>query len=132
MILLDTHIWVWWINDPDKLDSKVLHYLDNLPPSHIVISIISCREVAKLVEKERIKLSEPLLAWFEKAIDHSGLTIVELERTIRMDACALPGIFHNDPADQLIVATSRIKQIPLLTADSKILNYEYVILYQSE
>lgn len=129
MILLDTHMWIWWVNDPAKLDSKVLDYVDNLPPSDIFISVISCWEVAKLVEKKHIQLSEPLSIWFEKAIDYSGLTIIELEREILMDACALPGTFHNDPADQLIVATSRIKQIPLLTADGKILNYEHVSLF---
>ncbi|GAB4011688.1 type II toxin-antitoxin system VapC family toxin [Spirosoma migulaei] len=130
MILLDTHIWVWWVNDPDKLDSRVLDYLDNLPPSDIFISIISCWEVAKLVEKKRLQLPEPLSVWFEKAIDSNGLTFIELERIILQDACALPGIFHSDPADQLIVATSRIRKIPLLTADNKILAYEYVPLFQ--
>lgn len=130
MILLDTHSWVWWVNDPDQLSSKTLRYLDSLPPSAIFISIISCWEVAKLVEKKRLHLSESLAEWFEKAIEQSGITVIELERMILMDACALPGVFHNDPADQLIVATSRSKQIPLLTADNKILAYEHVLLYR--
>jgi PIN domain nuclease of toxin-antitoxin system len=130
MILLDTHIWVWWVNNPDKLNPKTLEYLDNLPPAHIFISIISCWEVAKLVEKKRIQLPVPLSEWFAQAIDHSGVTLIELEKSVIIDACALPGVFHNDPADQLIVATARIKQIPLLTADSKILDYEHVSLFQ--
>lgn len=130
MILLDTHIWVWWVNEPNKLKPVTLQYLDNLPPSEIFISAISCWEVAKLVQKKRIQMREPLSNWFKNAIDSNGLTVIELEREIIIDACALPGTFHNDPADQLIVASARIKGIPLLTIDSKILSYEYVQLYR--
>ncbi len=128
MILLDTHIWIWWINEPEKLKQATVHYLDKLPPTHIHISIFSCWELAKLIQKGKLRLSEPLSTWFEKAIDRSGITVIELERGIIADACNLPGTFHNDPADQLIVATSRVKNLPLLTADAKILKYEHVLL----
>lgn len=82
------------------------------------------------MEKNRIELSESLSDWLTKAIDHSGITVVPLERSIILDACNLPGEFHNDPADQLIVATSRVKKLPLLTADGKILTYRFVKLYK--
>ena len=130
MILLDTHIWIWWVNEPEKLTQAITHHLDELSPAHIHISSISCWEVAKLVEKGRLQLSEPLSDWFDKAIDHSGITVINLERTIISDACNLPGTFHADPADQLIVATSRMKGLPLLTVDGKILAYEHVTLYK--
>jgi len=130
MILLDTHIWVWWVNDPNKLNPATLHYLDELPPTSIFISNISCWEIAKLVEKGRIELSEPLPVWFDLAIDRAGITVIDIDRSIIMDACSLPGAFHNDPADQLITATARVKSIPLLTADHKILSYQYVDLYK--
>ena len=130
MILLDTHIWIWWVNEPDQLNETTARYLDALPPAHIHISVISCWEIAKLIEKNKLELSTPLSDWFEKAIDSSGITVINLERTIISDACNLPGTFHSDPADQLIVATSRMKELPLLTADGKILKYEHVVLYQ--
>lgn len=129
MILLDTHIWIWWVNEPDKLSDTTARYLDELPPAYIHVSVISCWEVAKLVEKGKLKLAEPLTDWLEKAIDRSGITVIPLERAIISDACSLPGVFHSDPADQLIVATSRMKRFPLLTADGKIRNYEYVTLH---
>ena len=130
MILLDTHIWVWWVNDQQKLKPTTLRYLDNLPPANVFISAISCWEVAKLVQKRRLQIREPLSDWFKNAIDSNGLTVIELEREIVIDACTLPGTFHNDPADQLIVATARTRGISLLTIDSKILSYEYVQLHQ--
>lgn len=129
MILLDTHIWVWWVNDPDRLKPALLQQLDSMPPSNVFVSAISCWEVAKLVEKQRLRLPESLTDWFDKAINRTGLTIIDLEIPIVVDACNLPGSFHNDPADQLIVATSRVKNIPLLTEDGLIVAYEYVILY---
>lgn len=51
-------------------------------------------------------LEESLPTWFDKAINQTGLTLVDLEQSIIIDACSLPDDFHNDPADQLIVATS--------------------------
>lgn len=60
MILLDTHIWIWWANEPSKLSDKTIRYLDELPAANLHISVISCWEVAKLVEKGRPKLAEPL------------------------------------------------------------------------
>lgn len=127
MILLDTHIWIWWINEPAKLAPATVTYLDNLPPATIHISSISCWEVAKLVEKNRLILPVSVTDWLESAVDRTGITLINLEREIIVDACNLPGMFHADPADQLIVSTSRVKQLPLLTADSKILSYEHVI-----
>ncbi|WP_394334405.1 type II toxin-antitoxin system VapC family toxin [Spirosoma rigui] len=83
-----------------------------------------------MVEKGRLILDEPLSDWLEKAIDHAGITVIPLERDIISGACSLPGTFHSDPADQLIVATTRVKNIPLLTADGKIQSYEFVTLYK--
>lgn len=126
MILLDTHIWIWWINEPIKLAPETVAYLDSLSPATIHISSISCWEVSKLVEKKRLALPVALTDWLELAIDRTGITTISLEREIIVDACSLPGTFHADPADQLIVSTSRVKQLPLLTADGKILLYEHV------
>ncbi|GAB3895349.1 type II toxin-antitoxin system VapC family toxin [Larkinella knui] len=130
MILLDTHIWIWWIQAPERLKPTTLHYLDSLPPSEIFINVISCWEVAKLVEKNKIELSESVSDWLANAVNRSGITIIPLEQSIIVDACNLPGTFHNDPADQLIVATARVKKLPLLTADGKILTYGFVQLYK--
>jgi len=129
MILLDTHIWVWWIQTPERLASSTLAYLDALQPSEVCISAISCWEVAKLVQKGRLDLFEPVDKWLQQATTESGVSCIQLEIPIIVDACNLPGTFHPDPADQLIVATSRVKNIPLLTADQKILGYEFVQVY---
>lgn len=126
MILLDTHIWVWWINNSKELTTVQRNTIVKNSSGGLALSVISIWEVAKLVEKERIILNMPVLEWIEKAIDYSGIKVYPLSSKIIVESTELKGEFHNDPADQLIVATSITENIPILTADSKILKYSYV------
>lgn len=90
------------------------------------VSIISCWEVAKLVENNHLQLPCPIEEWLEQALNYPGIRLLELTLPVILESTKLPSPFHRDPADQLIVATARIHGIPLLTADSKILDYPYV------
>jgi PIN domain nuclease of toxin-antitoxin system len=90
------------------------------------VSIISCWEVAKLVEYNRLGLPSPVEDWIEKALQYPGIRLLNLTPRIVVGATQLPGNFHRDPADQLIVATARLHEIPLVTADRKILDYDGV------
>jgi len=128
MILLDTHIWIWWVDEESSLKKKWRSLLENLPEGEAAISIISCWEVAKKVETGKLKLKLPLAKWLPLAIESTGVHIIPLDVKIILDSTSLPGKFHKDPADQLIVATSRVKNISLLTADEKILKYQFVKL----
>jgi PIN domain nuclease of toxin-antitoxin system len=92
----------------------------------IGVSAISCWEVAKLVELNRLELSCSVKDWIEQALIYPGVRLLNLTPEIAIKSTQLPGSFHRDPADQIIVATARIWDCPILTADSKILNYSYV------
>ena len=124
--LLDTHIWIWWANRSDRLDKKIMKLLDNAESGSLHISTISCWEVAKLVQKEKIKLSEPVNLWIKRALTAPVLVLEQLTPEISIESTQLPGNFHNDPADQIIVATARLNNYTLITADSLILDYQYV------
>jgi PIN domain nuclease of toxin-antitoxin system len=124
--LLDTHTWIWWANRSDRLDKKIMLLLDNAESGSLHISTISCWEIAKLVQKEKIKLSKPVNLWIECALTTPVLVIEQLTPEISIESTQLPGKFHNDPADQIIVATARLNNYTLITADSLILNYQYV------
>ncbi len=128
MILLDTHIWVWWVGDTQDIRPRQRELLDQHMASGLGVSIISCWEVAKLVEKGRLALQQPVGEWIAAALNRPHITLISLTPEIAVEATQLPTGFHSDPADQLIVATSRILGIPLLTADAKILNYPHVSL----
>ena len=62
------------------------------------------------------------------ALESTNIKILPLDLPIILDSTNLPGNFHKDPADQLIVATSRTLDIKLLSDDEKIKNYKYVNL----
>ncbi|MEA5503680.1 type II toxin-antitoxin system VapC family toxin [Halotia wernerae UHCC 0503] len=122
MIILDTHIWVWWVQNDLQLTKQQRQWLQDYEPESLGISILSCWEVAKLVEKKRLILPLAIDEWLEAALAYPGVQLLNLSLPIVIDSTQLSG-FHRDPFDQLIVATARFYDCPLLTADAKILNY---------
>lgn len=126
MILLDTHIWVWWVHDESLLTPAQREAIWANEEDVIGVSAISCWEVAKLVEYGRLELPCPLEEWFELALSYPGIQILALTPEIAIESTRLPGEFHRDPADQIIVATARVYDCPLVTSDEKILKYPYV------
>jgi len=126
MIVLDTHIWVWWVHGDKRLTPTQIEVIVANETDVIGVSAISCWEVAKLVEYNRLRLPCPLEEWFEQALSYPGILLIPLTPEIVIESTRLPGEFHRDPADQIIVATARVYNCPLVTADEKILNYSYV------
>lgn len=126
MILLDTHIWVWWVQGSTILSKKHEEIITENEDEGLAVSVISCWEIAKLVEYNRLELPVETKKWADAALNYPGILLLPLTHEIALESTELPGIFHKDPADQIIVATSRIYNIPILTVDKKILNYEFV------
>ena len=79
-----------------------------------------------MVEKNRLVLHCPIDEWLETALNYPGIKLIDLTPSIVVESTQLPGSFHNDPADQMIVATARHLDCSLLTVDEKILRYEHV------
>ncbi len=128
MIVMDTHIWVWWIHNDDRLTARVREHIKANEDEGLGVSVFSCWEVAKLVEVNKLTLHCPIDEWMNTALAYPGIQVVELTAEIAIESTRLPGEFHRDPADQIIVATARILDCPLLTVDNKILNYSHVKL----
>ena len=83
-------------------------------------------EIAKLVENNRLSLPVPVGEWLDQALAYPGVRLLELTPRIAVESTQLPGTFHRDPADQLIVATARVYDCPLVTLDGKIRAYQHV------
>ena len=83
-------------------------------------------QIAKLCEYERLELPVELPEWFRLALGYPGVAILELTPDIAMESAGLPGRFHRDPADQIIVATARVHQASLVTSDRKLVRYPHV------
>ena len=116
--ILDTHAWIWWINQDARLGTSVIERLDALPPGHRPrVCDISLWEVAMLAERGRLVLSVPLLEWFEAAAHPRSVELVPVTPAIAAEVAVLPATFHRDPADRLIVATCRVLGAQLVTHD---------------
>lgn len=122
MIILDTHIWIWWADNNPRLTQQHREWIQQYQSQGLGVSMISCWEVAKLVENNRLALSLAVDEWLTAALAYPGVQLLNLTIPIIVESTKLTG-FHRDPADQLIVATARIYGCPLLTADAKILAY---------
>lgn len=126
MIVLDTHIWIWWVHDDAQLPADYKAYIQSEEANGLGVSTISLWEVAKLVEGGRLTLPVPIRDWLDQATNYPGIRVLELTPDIIVDSTQLPDTFHRDPADQLIVATARVYNCPVVTIDRKIRAYPHV------
>ena len=123
-VLLDTHAFIWLMEGDDTLSIKARQIIKDASQKHFIfVGAISIWEIAMLQSKGRLSFRIPLHKWVEKATSLPFLKVIDLNAEIALQSCKLPGEFHGDPADRMIVATSRILDIPLLTRDKKILKY---------
>ena len=128
MIILDTHIWIWNVQGDPRLQTEHKQLIQKHEADRIGISAVSPWEVAKAVELGRLILPVPIEEWIELALLAPGIEKLPLTPKIAIWSTQLPGNFHKDPFDQLIVATARVHDVPLVTADSKIRSYPHVKL----
>jgi PIN domain nuclease of toxin-antitoxin system len=125
--LLDTHTWVWWNMRPQNLSRKVSNLIEQDDRyDELLLSVISPWEFCKLLEKGKIGIAVNPEDWINSALEMSKLRIVQLSPRIAYQSTALPQPFHDDPADQIIVATARAEKATILTKDKRILHYPHV------
>ena len=120
-VLLDTHAWVWWTTRPDRLSRRQRTAIErSLKDSDAVllVSIISCWEVALLCQKGQLRFTTPSEQWLQEASTVPGVEIVPLTLPIVTTAARLMAL--RDPADMIIVATAQHHRVPLVTNDARI------------
>jgi PIN domain nuclease of toxin-antitoxin system len=126
MLLMDTHAWFWSLTEPENLSKEALDLIRRTETDERTIASISIWEFAMMVSRGRIEISMTAEQWLEHAIHKTGLRVLELTPKVAVESCELPGDFHGDPADRIIVATARVNGATLVTKDQKILNYPHV------
>ncbi len=120
MIILDTHAWLWYYTkNVDKISTIAMQMIQT---KRYGISIISCLEIALLVEKKRIQLQIPVMRWITQAVRHPDLTVINMTPEILVASTQLTK-FHRDPADRIIAATCQQYDYPLITKDKRIHNW---------
>jgi len=124
LLLLDTHVWIWFMLANAELAVTGRHVINRAAASGLLrITAISHWEAALLASRGRLALGRPLAQWITEAVSAPGLSIEPLLPQIAVEACSLPEAFHRDPADRLIVATARVANATLMTRDQRILDY---------
>jgi len=91
MIILDTHIWLWWVDSSSRLTARLEQLILEHQVSQLGVSIFSCWEVAKLVEKNRVELSYPVDEWLNYAIAYPGVQLLPLTLPIIVQSTQLAG-----------------------------------------
>lgn len=128
MLVLDTHVLIWWVNGDSKLSenakSQITQSVQQEKP--ILISSITAWEISMLVEKGRLTLTMDVDAWLQTVGEINSVYFVPIDNKVALESTRLPGDFHKDPADRMIVALARAHSYTLVTADEKILDYKYV------
>ena len=127
MIIIDTHVWLWLLHDPSQLSNAVRAQIEiEEAQNGILVSAISVWEIAVKSSLGKLALPLPIEDWYALAKSHSGIVIEALNPEDAISSTQLPGDFHKDPADRIIVAMARRYDVPLITCDNNILKYPHV------
>ncbi|MDR2875585.1 MAG: type II toxin-antitoxin system VapC family toxin [Methylobacillus sp.] len=127
MIVLDTHALIWWGSGDKLLSAKARKTIEReMNGGQIVVSVISAWEIAMLVKCERLVLSMDARSWLNAVAQIEAVHFMPVDIDISLNSVNLPGEFHKDPTDRMIVATARKLAAPLVTRDEKIRAYKHV------
>lgn len=122
-VLLDTCAIIW-LGHGEALSGEARAVVAAAQDAEAVsASPISAWELSVAVAKGRLVLDEPVLPWFETFLDVTGCGLTPLTPRILVESSFLPGDFHKDPGDRIIVATARMLDLTIITRDRKILAY---------
>jgi PIN domain nuclease of toxin-antitoxin system len=118
-LLLDTHIWIWSDLEPGRLSADV-HLALSSSKNELWLSPVSIWEVTVLLQKRRISLPEQFHDWLEESVQALRLREVALTWRIAAELQTL-AIGHDDPADRFLVATAKVFDLTLVTADERLI-----------
>lgn len=127
MIVLDTHVLLWWLSSPEKLSKKAGKAIDEaIKHQEILISSISVLEIYTLVKKGRLELNTLPDSWLQKVENLPFVRFIPVDNKIAVQSVDLPELSHKDPADRIIIATALNTGAKLVTSDREILKYPHV------
>lgn len=118
LILLDTHVFVWWVAQRAKLSARARKAIEKAPKR--TLADISLWEIAKLVGSGRLQFDRDVERWLDAALEETEIEVIALDAAIAVRSTRIGANFHGDPADQIIAATSLVLEVPLVTADERL------------
>lgn len=121
LVLLDTHIWVWWIEGNNRLPKALKQIIED-DNTCAAISAMSIYELAFLAQRGRINLNRAVDDWIELATVGADIEVLPVNADIARFAGNLPPN-HGDPIDRVIIATALHYRSRLASLDSSFPNY---------
>lgn len=121
-LLLDTHIVLWWLGDIDRLSAAQVRTLKQADADgeRIGVAAVTLWEIAKLVERGRIQLTQPVDIILDAIERHPAMELLPLTARVALESTRLGDRVPSDPTDQLIIATARVHALRLVTSDDRI------------
>jgi PIN domain nuclease of toxin-antitoxin system len=126
-VVLDTHCFLWWISEKEKLNAEARRIIAT-GANTVYFSAASAWEIAIKTSIGKLRLPEPPLSFVPAKIAEQGMTPLPIGQIHALLAGALPP-FHKDPFDRLLVAQARLEDVPILTADRKLLPYDAEVIW---
>ena len=125
-ILLDTHVWLWSQEEPERFGKEALSTILS-EETTLFISSVSSLEVARLAWGGRLTLAGQLRTWVQETLQSLHAETIPVTSEIALAAYELPREFHRDPADRILAATAVVHDLTLMTADDRILAYPHLL-----
>lgn len=123
MILLDTHVWLWWVGGLDHLSESARAAIDSTDA--VAVSTLSAWEIGMLTVRGRIALDRDVGRWVQQALAVDRVVGIPPSADVAVAAALLERTsFPGDPIDRLIYATARARQAPLVTRDRAIRRFD--------
>jgi PIN domain nuclease of toxin-antitoxin system len=129
-ILLDTHVWIWSQESPEQLGPTARSAVTD-EDNALFVCPVSSLEIARLTWCGRLTLAGRLQTWVAESLCALLADTIPLTHEIAVAAYDLPGEFHRDPADRMLVATARVHDLTLMTADERLLAYPHVLSFDA-
>lgn len=125
-LLLDTHIFIWWADQPERLSRATLSALED-EANELLLSVASVWEMQIKIQLGKLKLSLPLKELVKNQQETNDLTVSPVTLTHVLALDALPP-HHKDPFDRLLIAQSNADGLTIVTADSQFSAYSVKLL----
>lgn len=122
MTVLDTHAWLWWVDDDPRLSPKARAAIER--SDELVVSAISVWELATLERLGRLRLIPDTRVWVRRALALDRIASAPVTAEVGMLAGSLPVPFPGDPADRIIYATALSHEAQLVTGDRRIVRHD--------
>jgi PIN domain nuclease of toxin-antitoxin system len=117
-VVLDTHAWIWWVAEPEKLSARARHAID--AAETLGVCAISCWEVAMLVARRRLELDRDVLLWIRQALAVPRVALLPLTPEVSVASAQLARKLPADPADRMIAASALEQRASIVTKDSRL------------